>query len=66
MCFSGDFWYAGFRLLKQKEGMHYDATILWTVINNHLQFADYFELDNLDEILCAFVFYLIEEKMVQM
>lgn len=65
MCFNGDFWYAGFQLLKQKEGTHYDATILWTVINNHLQFADYFELYNLDEILCAFVFYLIEEKMVQ-
>lgn len=65
MCFDGDFWYAGFRLLKQKEGTCHDDTILWTVINNQLQFADYFELDNLDEILCAFVFYLIEEKMLQ-
>ena len=65
MCFNGDFWYVGFRILKIKEKMNYDAMILWDVLDKHLKFEDYYDLDNIEEILCAFVFYLIEEKMVQ-
>lgn len=65
MCFDGDFWYVGFRILKPKKGIKNDSIILWNVLSNHLRFSDYFELDNLDEILCAFIFYLIEEKMIQ-
>lgn len=64
LCFDGDFWYAGFRVLKPKNSEKVDATILWNVVNNHLSFGDYFELDNLREILYAFSCYLVQEKMI--
>lgn len=64
LCFDGDFWYAGFRVLKPKNSDKHDATILWNVLGNHLKFSDYFELDNLPEILYAFGCYLIQEKMI--
>ncbi len=64
LCFDGDFWYVGFRVLKPKNSDTRDATILWNVLSNHLKFKDYFELDNLQEILCAFSCYLIQEKMI--
>lgn len=64
LCFDGDFWYAGFRLLKTKEKESYDATVLWNVLENHLNFRDYFTLNNIQEILYAFACYLIQEKMI--
>lgn len=64
LCFDGDFWYVGFRVLNPKNSDKLDATILWNVLNNHLKFSDYFELDNLPEILYAFGCYLIQEKMI--
>ena len=63
-CFDNDFWYAGFRVLKPKKSETLDSTILWDVLSNHLKFSDYFELDNLREILYAFSCYLIQEKMI--
>lgn len=62
LCFDGDFWYVGLRVLKPKKSDKLDATILWNVLSNHLKFSDYFELDNLPEILYAFGCYLIQEK----
>ena len=64
LCFGGDFWYAGFRVLKPKNSEKLDATILWNVVSNHLNFNDYFELDNICEILYAFSCYLVQEKMI--
>lgn len=64
LCFGGDFWYAGFRVLKPKYSEKLDATILWNVVSNHLNFNDYFELDNIREILYAFSCYLVQEKMI--
>lgn len=58
------FWYVGFRVLKPKKSDKLDVTILWNVLSNHLKFSDYFELDNLPEILYAFGCYLIQEKMI--
>ena len=63
-CFDGDFWYAGFRVLKPKISKTLDSTVLWTVLDNHLNFSDYFESDNLREILYAFSCYLIQEKWI--
>ena len=64
LCFGGDFWYDGFRVLKPKNSEKLDATILWNVVSNHLNFNDYFELDNICEILYAFSCYLVQEKMI--
>lgn len=36
LCFDGDFWYAGFRVLKPKNSKKLDATILWSVVSNLL------------------------------
>lgn len=64
LCFDGDFWYAGFRVLKTKENNSHDAITLWNVVENNLRFSDYFNLDNLEEILYAFTCYLIQENMI--
>lgn len=64
LCFDGDFWYVGFRVLKPKNSDKHDVTILYNVLSNHLKFSDYFELDNLPVILYAFGCYLIQEKMI--
>lgn len=65
LCCDGDFWYVGFRVLKPKNSDRLDAAILWNVLDNNLKFSDYFELDNLPEILYAFGCYLIQEKMIE-
>lgn len=62
-CFEGDFWYAGFRVLKRKDNVH-DDLIIWKVISNKLRFEDYFILDNIPQILYAFSCFLVQEKMI--
>lgn len=63
-CFDNDFWYAGMRVLKTKEGITTDGTLLMSVLAQKLPITDYFKTNNIEEIMCAFVCYLIEEKML--
>lgn len=64
LCLDGDFWYAGFRVLKLKQGKEIDATVLWHVLGENLKFADYYDLDNIEQVLYMFTCYLIKEKMI--
>lgn len=63
-CFDNKFWYAGMRVLTAKKSIETDGTLLMTVMSQKLPITDYFETDNIKEILFAFACYLIEEKMI--
>lgn len=62
-CFDDDnFWYVGHRILKQKPEKKMEEPLIWYVIEHKLRFQDYFDLDNIEEILYAFAAYLIHKK----
>lgn len=64
LCLGGDLFYAGAKVLKPKNSEKRDDEILWKVVSNHLNFGNYFELDNIREILYIFSCYLVEEKKI--
>lgn len=67
LCFDDDnFWYVGFRVLKEKPNKKMEGPLLWYVIDHKLKFQDYFDLDNLEEILYAFAAYLMYTKMLEL
>lgn len=64
-CFEDiNFWYAWFRVLKPKSE-NSDSTLLWYIVDNNLKFNDYYELDNINEILYAFISFLIYSNIVE-
>lgn len=62
-CFDSDYWYVGFRILKPKQKYESNPCILWMVIENKLDFTEYFIIDK-QLVAYAFVCYLIEVNMI--
>lgn len=64
-CDLGNFWYAGFRILKPKERFKdRDVLLIWEVIEKNLSYKEYFEIDE-RLVYYAFICYLLDCNKVK-